>query len=309
MHVTAIHMTAFDRLSRLWELVAVKLRRALGVVVPDGQTTRPSVPNKDTLEVMTATVATRPIESHGRRGSNPRYAPPSDVTKIAFGYLLEDLSLPRLESKQLSLIAGGAKTTSDFPIWYSGDIDILKRPAVSVVGAREVTADGAARARRIARQLAEGGVTIVSGLAAGVDTHALNSAIAAGGKVAAVIGTPITQAYPAENARLQEMIYRDHLLVSQFSEGSRVFRTNFPARNRLMASLSLGTVIIEASDSSGTLHQAAECTRLNRWLFVLRSVVDDNSLTWPKRFKSTYERFIVVDSVDDVLRRVLPGCS
>lgn len=243
------------------------------------------------------------------RGSRSRYMPPADVNQVTFESLTRDLGLPSLDSNQLSLIAGGNRLTPDFPIWFSGNLDLLRHPSVSVVGAREVTHEGGSRARRIARQLAEAGVTVVSGLAHGVDTHALTAAIEAGGRVAAVIGTPISQAYPAANAELHETIYRRHLLISQFQEGARVFRTNFPARNRLMASLTTGTVIIEASDSSGTLHQAVECTRLKRWLFVLKSVVDDPFLAWPKRFQSTYDRFVVVESVDDVLRRVLPGCS
>lgn len=243
------------------------------------------------------------------RGSRSRYTPPSDVQQVTFEHLIDELGLPKLESNQLSLIAGGQRSSADFPIWLAGNIDVLRYPSVSVVGAREVSEDGAARARKISRQLTEAGVTVVSGLAHGVDQNALTAAIQAGGRVAAVIGTPISQAYPAANAALHEIIYRQHLLISQFEEGTRVFRTNFPARNRLMASLTLGTVIIEASDSSGTLHQAVECTRLKRWLFVLKSVVDDPFLEWPKRFQSTYDRFVVVKSVDDVLKRVLPGCS
>lgn len=243
------------------------------------------------------------------RGSRSRYTPPTGVRQLTFERLLSDLGLPKVESNQQSFLAGGHKLTPDYPVWFAGDLDVLRQPAVSVVGAREVSEDGAARARKIARLLAQAGVTVVSGLAAGVDTHALTAAINAGGKVAAVIGTPITQAYPAANASLQEVIYKRHLLVSQFEAGGRVFRTNFPARNKLMASLSLGTVIIEASDTSGTLHQAVECTRMNRWLFVLKSVVDDPFLTWPQRFRSTYDRFVVVETVEDILERLRPGCS
>src|SRR4029077_2549969 len=92
-------------------------------------------------------------------------------------------------------------------------------------------------------------------------------------------------AYPAENKRLQEQIYRDHLLISPFASGERVFRANFPERNKLMAALSDATAIIEAGDTSGTLHQAAECVRLGRWLFIAKSVMEDSSLKWPANFK------------------------
>ena len=132
--------------------------------------------------------------------------------------------------------------------------------------------------------MAEAGVVVVSGLAEGIDTEALTGAIEAGGKVAAVIGTPLDTVYPAKNRVLQEAIYRDHLLVSQFAPKSRVFPSNFPARNRTMAALSDASVVIEASDTSGTLHQAAECQRLGRWLVIAKNVADDPALTWPGKF-------------------------
>src|SRR5205814_51885 len=109
---------------------------------------------------------------------------------------------------------------------------------------------------------------IVSGLARGIDTAALMGAIEKGGRTVAVIGTPLDKAYPAENADLQTEIYSHHLLVTPFRIGEQVFKANFPKRNRVMAAISDATVIIEASDTSGTLHQAAECEKLGRWLFI-----------------------------------------
>jgi DNA processing protein len=121
-----------------------------------------------------------------------------------------------------------------------------------------------------------------------------------GGHVVAVIGTPLDKAYPAENKLLQEEIYRDHLLVSQFRNGQRVFRNHFPERNKLMAALSDGTVIIEAGETSRTLHQAAECVRIGRWLFLAQAVIDDKSLSWPTRFTS-YEKYRVLRRTEDLL--------
>ena len=123
-----------------------------------------------------------------------------------------------------------------------------------------------------------------SGLARGIDTAALTSAISSGGNVLGVIGTPLDKAYPAENRRLQEQVYESHLLLTPFENGQRVFPSNFPQRNRVMAMLSDATVIIEASDTSGTLHQAAECVRQNRLLFITKSVIEDKELTWPAKF-------------------------
>jgi DNA processing protein len=118
-----------------------------------------------------------------------------------------------------------------------------------------------------------------------------------------VIGTLLSKAYPIENAALQERIYGEHLLISPFAEGEVVFKSNFPARNRVMAALSDGTVIIEASDTSGTLHQAAECTRLKRWLFISQAIIDDKAIKWTANFLS-YERAVVINRVSDILDRI-----
>ena len=131
----------------------------------------------------------------------------------------------------------------------------------------------------------------------------MTSAISAGGRTAGVTGTPLDTAYPAKNKRLQETLYRDHVLVSQFKKGERTFQSNFPKRNRLMALLSDATVVIEASDSSGTLHQASECLLLNRWLFIARSVAENTSLSWPARFFPS-ERCRILDSTEQLVSTV-----
>ena len=170
-------------------------------------------------------------------------------------------------------------------LWCAGDLSLIRNPAVAVVGTRDVSPEGAARARRLARELVAAGVTVVSGLARGVDTEALTAAIGAGGRVVAVIGTPVDKAYPAENRRLQELIYREHLLISQFEPGGRTFQSHFPQRNRLMAALTDASAIVEAGETSGTLHQATECVRLGRWLFIGRSVMEKPGLRWPSKFE------------------------
>jgi len=181
----------------------------------------------------------------------------------------------------------------------------LRQPCVSIVGTREATDVGWQRARRLGRELAEHSVVVVSGLAKGIDTAALTGAIDVGGRVIAVIGTPINQAYPIENAALQEKIYQEHLLISQFPLGERVFPSNFPKRNRVMAALSDASVIVEASDTSGTLHQAAECQRLGRWLFIMRSVAEDRRLKWPARFIGKPKVAVLASTAEilDVVRR------
>ena len=168
-------------------------------------------------------------------------------------------------------------------LYLAGDAGLLTGRVVAVVGSRDASGPALDRAARLGRELAGAGATVMSGLARGVDTAALTTAMETGGRVVAVIGTPLSHVVPPENAALQEAIWRHHLLLSPVGEGDAQRRANFPLRNRVMAALSDATVIVAASDSSGTLHQARECLRLRRWLFVLRSVAEDHALAWPAR--------------------------
>lgn len=169
-------------------------------------------------------------------------------------------------------------------LYVAGDKSLLARGArVSIVGGRKASPEGLRRARKLAIELARGGVTVVSGLAEGIDTAAHTGAISAGGRTIAVIGTPLNQFYPAKNRELQEQIMREHLVISQFPLGHPILKTNFPRRNRVMALISDATVIVEASDSSGSISQGWEAIRLGRLLLIMKSVVDDDRLTWPKK--------------------------
>lgn len=178
-------------------------------------------------------------------------------------------------------------------LYYRGWWDLIDAPKrIAVVGAREVSEDGIRRTRKLVRLLVRAGYTIVSGLARGVDTLAHETAIEEGGKTIAVIGTPITEYYPPENRDLQDQIARDHLLVSQVpicryaAQDYRVNRLFFPERNATMSALSHGTVIVEASDTSGTLVQARAAFHQGRKLFILDNNFHDAALTWPARFEA-----------------------
>jgi DNA processing protein len=224
--------------------------------------------------------------------------PPQDAIRVT---TLEQLSnsaaRPLKGADQFELFGQNGQSTQ---LFCAGDLTLASSRCVAIVGTREPGRMGAARARRLARELARAGVVAVSGLARGIDTEALTSAMRAGGHVIAVIGTPLDKAYPIENKRLQEQIYREHLLVSQFPRGQRVFQSNFPVRNRLMAAMTDATVIVEASDSSGTLHQATECVRLGRWLFLAESIVKSPRLTWPAKFLDK-RRVCVLTSTEELL--------
>lgn len=194
--------------------------------------------------------------------------------------------------------------------YYKGDLTITERRCVSIVGAREASPDGIKRAKRLSRELVQRGFAIVSGLAKGIDTAAMVEAVRQGGQVIGVIGTPITEYYPKENRPLQDFIGKWHLLVSQVpfhryqEEPFSAHKHRFPQRNVTMAALSEATIIVEASDTSGTLSQARACLQQKRKLFILDSCFQRPGLTWP----STYEQqgAIRVRTLDDVLSNLAP---
>lgn len=169
------------------------------------------------------------------------------------------------------------------PLFVAGRSEVLRGVTrVAIVGSRNATDAGLRRAAKLARFLAANDVTVVSGLAKGIDTAAHRAAIEAGGVTVAVLGTPLDQVYPSENAQLQSHLAQEHCLVSQFPLGARVWQSNFIRRNRTMALLSSASVIVEAGETSGSLSQGWEALRLGRPLFILRSVVEDQRLRWPK---------------------------
>lgn len=168
----------------------------------------------------------------------------------------------------------------------AGDEHLLQVvPKVSIVGTRTPSPEGLRRAARLARELSAHDVVVVSGLAKGIDTAAHLAAIKANGRTIAVLGNPLDQFYPRENADLQRRIAEEHLVVSQFPSGHPSGRTNFPRRNRTMALLTDATVIVEAGEGSGTISQGWEALRLGRRLFVMRSVMENPNLKWPAEMR------------------------
>lgn len=168
-------------------------------------------------------------------------------------------------------------------LFVAGDSALLTEGLrVAVVGSRKASDAGLKRAKQFAEALVRHGITVVSGLAEGIDTVAHETAIRTGGRTIAVLGTPLDKAYPAKNRNLLEAIKRDHLAVSQFREGYPYKKENFPRRNRTMALISDATVIVEAGEKSGTRHQGWEALRLGRLVFIMRNVAEDPKLTWPK---------------------------
>lgn len=143
-----------------------------------------------------------------------------------------------------------------------GDTGLLARPAVAMVGARNASAAACRFARTLAGDLGGAGHVVVSGLARGIDTAAHIGALPHG--TVAVIGSGIDLSFPTENAALQREIGEHHLLISEYPPGTEPLARNFPHRNRIIAGLSLGTVVVEAAPKSGSLltaRMAAEAGR------------------------------------------------
>jgi DNA processing protein len=189
-------------------------------------------------------------------------------------------------------------------VYVVGRIPIpLPAPRVSVIGTRKPSSEGIELTKRLVRDLVREGVTIVSGLARGIDTVAHTTAIEEGGRTIAVLGTPVNVFYPPENKALQLRLMREQMVISQFPLGSRVSRKNFPMRNRTMALISDATVIVEAGEKSGTIYQGWECLRLGRPLLIHASLKD---LTWVRKMTERRARlFRTADEVLEVLRRTV----
>ena len=171
-------------------------------------------------------------------------------------------------------------------LFYKGDFSLLENGRrVSVVGSRNVSELGVRRARKIAKLLVQNEITVVSGLAQGVDSIAHKTAIEFHGRTIGVIGTPLNKYFPTENRNLQDFIAESHLLISQFSEYDPVTPRNFPIRNRTMALVSDATIIVEANEKSGTRYQGWEALRLGRQLLIMENVLNDQ-ISWAEEMLS-----------------------
>lgn len=173
--------------------------------------------------------------------------------------------------------------------------------SVAVVGTREATKRGLSRAVRMSRLLVEQGVTVVSGLARGIDSAAHRAAIDAGGRTIAVLGTGITKCYPRENSELAEEIVDHGALVSQFWPTRPPGRDTFPRRNHVTSGISQGTVVIEASRTSGAKMQARLALEHGKKVFLVKSLVTDQ--TWAQTYVKK-RGAIEVDDVEDVMRNL-----
>lgn len=153
-------------------------------------------------------------------------------------------------------------------LFYQGNVDLLKRPKMAVVGARTASQTGTKSVQRIVSELGNQFV-IVSGLARGIDTSAHISALKNGGATIAVIGCGLDVHYPKENKLLQEYLGKNHLILSEYAVGEAPLKFHFPERNRIIAGLSQGVIVAEAKMRSGSLITCERALEEGRDVFAI----------------------------------------
>lgn len=152
---------------------------------------------------------------------------------------------------------------------YSGDLSLLKKPAVAIVGSRRATPYAVNAAEHLSRQLVAAGLAVVSGLARGVDSAAHHAALDGGGATIAVLGTGIDVIYPRSNARLFRRMGEHGLILTELAPGTPPKPEHFPIRNRVISGLTYGTVVVEATRRSGSLITARTAAEQNREVFAV----------------------------------------
>jgi DNA processing protein len=200
------------------------------------------------------------------------------------------------EMKRVSEVGGSILTQADeaYPerlreiydppavLWIRGDVELLARPGIAVVGTRHPSPYGAGMAEMLSRDLANRRLVIFSGMARGVDTAAHKGAIEAGGKTVAVWGTGIDVIYPKENKKLAESIVASGgTIVSEYPLGTFPAPQNFPIRNRILSGMSIGVLVIEAAEYSGTRITARCAMEQNRDVYAVPGNVTNKNAWGP----------------------------
>lgn len=206
-----------------------------------------------------------------------------DVVRRAFMRLSTDDLIIKKGTAAYPRLLGMTQEAPPY-LFLRGNISLLNEPIVSVVGSRKASNEGLLKAKKLAQLLGREGIVVASGLARGIDTAAHTSSLENGFLTIAVIGTSITEVYPKENERLQREISEKGLVVSQFPPSTPTQRWHFPMRNAVMSGISLATVIVEASETSGALRQADYALKQQRLVFIPQSALTNPNITWPRRY-------------------------
>lgn len=190
-------------------------------------------------------------------------------------------------------------------LYVRGSLLPEDRLAIAIVGSRFASAYGRGVARDLARGLTEKGVTIVSGLARGVDVEAHRATLEAKGRTIAVLGSGVDVIYPSEHRSLATDIPSHGAVISEFPLGSKPDAVHFPYRNRVISGLTLGTVVVEAAENSGSLITARFALEQNREVFAVPGVITSVRSRGPHRLIKDGAK--LVENVEDILQEIAPG--
>jgi DNA processing protein len=189
-------------------------------------------------------------------------------------------------------------------LYLKGEIRSEDQKAVAVIGSRSTSDYGRRVARDLCRGLASLGFTVVSGMARGIDGAAHETSLIAGGRTIAVLGSGVDRVYPAEHDKLYQRIIENGAVISEFSIGTRPLAFNFPARNRLISGLSLGVVVVEATEKSGSLITAALALEQGREVFAVPGEVGASRSRGAHRLIRQGAK--LVETVDDIIEEIAP---
>ncbi|MBV9684121.1 MAG: DNA-protecting protein DprA [Solirubrobacterales bacterium] len=194
-------------------------------------------------------------------------------------------------------------------VFVAGTLRQSDARSVAVVGARQATPSGIEQAAKIAEHLVDRKYTVVSGLAAGIDTAAHTTALSRHGRTLAVIGTGLARAYPPQNQPLQRRIADQCAVVSQFWPDSPPTRRSFPMRNAVMSGIALATVVVEASHTSGARIQTRLALAQGRPVFLLGSLVDRQA--WAREYADRAGTHVVhePEQITNVIDRLMTSDS
>jgi DNA processing protein len=201
----------------------------------------------------------------------------------------------------------GLADIDDAPLalWVDGsDQSLLDNPRFAMVGSRNPTANGRSLASAFANSLSDCGITVTSGLALGIDAASHRGALAGAGKTIAVLGSGIDRIYPAANRALASDIQAMGLLISEYGPTTPVRAGQFPRRNRIIAALSLGTLVVEATRRSGSLITARFASDFGREVFAVPGSV--HSALSKGCHKLIRDGAKLIESIDDILVEILP---
>jgi DNA processing protein len=199
-------------------------------------------------------------------------------------------------------------------LFVRGRIELLETLMIAVVGTRRPTPYGTTAASRLSRDLAEAGLTIVSGMARGIDTAAHRAALEAGGGTIAVFGCGIDQVYPAENRKLAEEIAGRGLVISEFPMGAPPYPQNFPVRNRIISGMSAGVLVVEGGEYSGSAITAKLAAEQNREVFAVPGNITQKTSWGPNLLIKQGAKLVqewndvVVELKPEVRRRLVEQC-